>query len=100
METEIRQCFILYVAYMKSNIKNLEDYDVENMSVQQIKAQANLLFMRYLMTSGVYSVSKTSPIIIGFNHLVRMINEWESKKFPQYVAAQSEVDKQRSWFFN
>lgn len=99
MEQEIKQCFLLYVTYMKSNIKDLQDYDTDNMSILQIKTQTNLIHMKYLMTCGMYSVTKTSPIIMGFNHLMNLINDFESIRLSHGDKTQINIDEnKKGWF--
>lgn len=73
MDNEIRSCFCLYLHYMKSNIKNLQDYDIQNMTISQIKAQLEFVHMQYILTTSSYSLSETAPAIVAYKHLKQMI---------------------------
>jgi len=72
MEKEIRTCFGLYLSYMRQHIKNLKEYDIDSMSVSDIDASLDVIYMQYIVTSS-YSISKTSPGLIAFNHLKEII---------------------------
>lgn len=72
MEKEIRICFKLYLNYIKQYVKHLQEYDVNEMSVSDIDSQLDVIHMQCIIASG-YSISKTSPCIIAFNHLKKMI---------------------------
>ena len=73
MDNEIRKCFFLYLNHIKSTIKGLQDYDIQNMTILQIRAQIDVIHMQYILTSS-FSVSETSPCVIGYKHLKEMID--------------------------
>ena len=74
MESEIKTCFCLYLNHIKSNIKNVQDYDVSKMTITQIRSQLNIIHMQYILTSSSYSVSEASPCVVAYKHLKKMID--------------------------
>lgn len=74
MESEIKTCFCLYLNHIKSNIKNVHDYDVSKMTISQIKSQLNIIHMQYILTSSSYAVSEASPCVVAYKHLKKMID--------------------------
>lgn len=72
MENEIRMCFYLWTTHMKNTIKDLRNYDTTNMTVNQIKAETDIIYMKYILASS-YSISDSSVGVISYNHLKKMI---------------------------
>jgi len=72
-ESEIKLCFNLFVNHMKCNIKELRTYDVPTMTINQIRAEIDVIYMKYILCSS-YSVSDSSIGVVAYNHLKKMID--------------------------
>ncbi len=72
MDQEIKLCFTLYLNYMKSQIKNLKSYNIDDMTIAQIRIQLDVIQMQYII--GSFSISKTSIAYAGYIHLTQMID--------------------------
>ena len=88
MESEIKLCFNLFVNHMKSNIKDLRTYDSSTMTVNQIRGEIDVIYMKYILCSS-YSVSDSSIGVVAYNHLKKMIDG--SAKYGQLHKLESEV---------
>lgn len=73
MEGEIKLCFNLFVNHMKSNVKDLRTYDASTMTVNQIRGEIDVIYMKYILCSS-YSVSDSSIGVVAYNHLKKMID--------------------------
>jgi hypothetical protein len=73
MENEIKMCFSLFVNHMKANIKDLRSYDVGAMTINQIRAEIDVIYMKYILISS-YSVSDSSIGVVAYTHLKKMID--------------------------
>ena len=88
MDNEIKLCFNLFVNHMKANIKDLKTYDASTMTVNQIRAEIDVIYMKYILCSS-YSVSDSSIGVVAYNHLKKMIDG--SAKNGQLHKLESEV---------
>lgn len=77
MDKDIRYCFSLYLNHMKSQIKNLKGYNVDEMSITEIRNQLDIIHMQYIISS--FAVSKSSTAVMSYNHLKEMIDNNISK---------------------
>lgn len=102
MEKEIRTCFGLYLNYIKQHIKNLREYDIDAMSISDMDAQLDVIHMQYILTSS-YSLSKTSPGLIAYNHLKTVIRNSRYNMEPKMMYNLDnnlELDpSKKGWFF-
>ncbi|QKF94374.1 hypothetical protein QKU48_gp0916 [Fadolivirus algeromassiliense] len=78
MDNEIRICFSLFVNHMKGNIKNLPEYDYNSMTIQQIRGEMDVIFMKYILNSS-FSISDSSVGMVAYKHLKKMIDNDEMK---------------------
>jgi hypothetical protein len=74
MCSDIRQCFDLFIKYLKNNVKNIEVSVSDNMTIIDIKTQTNVAFMQYILSYG-FSVPSTSVPVLAYEHLKKMIDE-------------------------
>lgn len=88
METEIRTCFSLFVNHMRGTIKHLPEYDYDKLTIQQIRAEMEVIFMKYILSSS-YSISETSVGFVSYRHLKKMIDSDETKI--KYYKIESEL---------
>lgn len=75
----IRDSFGLYVKYIKNatnrtNYYIEKEYEISKMDILEIKCEINHLYMSYLLTQN-YTYNEKSPAIIGYNHLMKMIDD-------------------------
>lgn len=116
MENEIRTCFSLFVHHLKNSIKNLPEYKYDELSIPQIKAELNILYMKYLLNS-TYLNSEKAIVITAYKHLKNMINDnkndnnfkllcMENFLLKQQLKDSKIIDTQtnqqlpKGWFFN
>ena len=84
MDNEIRICFSLFVGHMKSTLKNLPEYEYGAMAIQQIKAELEVIYMKYILLSS-FSISESSVGVVAYRHLKKMIEYDEMKtKYVNY----------------
>jgi len=77
MSNEIKQCFQLFATYIKmNNIKTLDSYNTDTMTIPEIKATLNVIYMKYILAS--FSISPSSNIVFAYVHLIKMIDEYLS----------------------
>jgi len=77
MDKEIKICFGMYYNYINSIIKLTVECipdNVDGMSVDEIRSYANILHMKYILSSS-YSVSESSIAIISYKHLTGLIDK-------------------------
>lgn len=85
MEQSIKHCFNLFVQYMKSSaLKDLRNYDTNNMTVEQIRNEIDIIYMKYILASS-YTLSDTAVGVVAYNHLKNMIDGNENKQLRQEV---------------
>lgn len=76
MNREIRTCFGLYNNYIKTIVKPIDEYtsaEIDDMSIDDIRTFANVLHMKYILSS--YSISETSTAMIAYKHLTSLIDK-------------------------
>lgn len=75
MENNIKQCFTLFVKYLKihGGLKDLPEYDINKMTMDELIGHIDVLYMQYL-TSG-YGLSSNSPVPLAYDHLMKMIDK-------------------------
>lgn len=76
MENKIRECFSLLISFIRKNIKDINDYNINTMSAQDIKCEMDLLYMKYILSSSCLNSDKNT-IGLGYKHLRNMIHEFE-----------------------
>lgn len=77
MESEIRTCFSLFANHLKNTIKNLPEYNYDELSIQQMKAESDILYMKYILNSS-YLNSEKSIVTSAYKHLKKMIKDNKS----------------------
>lgn len=83
MEPSIKNCFNLFVQYMKSSaLKDLRNYDTSSMTVEQIRAEIDIIYMKYILVSS-YTLSDTAVGVVAYKHLKEMIDGNENKQLRQ-----------------
>ena len=77
MSNEIKSCFESYVTYMKSNhLKKIDNNyleEIQFMTNSQIGSEVDLIHMQYILSTS-FSISKTAPAYLAYNHLKKMID--------------------------
>lgn len=80
MENSIKHCFNLFVNYMKtSSLNDLKKYDTTIMTIEQIRAEIDIIYMRYVLVS-TYSLSDSAVGTVAYKHLKEMIDGNENKQ--------------------
>lgn len=82
MEAPIKICFNLFAQYMKATIKDLRNYDTSNMSIEQIRGEIDIIYMKYILAS-TYSLSDTAVGSVAYKHLKDMIDKNENRQLKQ-----------------
>jgi len=83
MENSIKHCFNLYVQYMKtSSLKDLRGYDTSTMTIDQIRVEIDIIYMKYILAS-TYTLSDTAVGTVAYRHLKDMIDGNENKQIRQ-----------------
>lgn len=90
IEQEIKTCFTLYLNYMKSQIKNLKGYNVDEMSISQIRIQLDVIHMQYIVSS--FSISKTSTGYVSYMHLKQMIDNYTITKSEKLINMENDIE--------
>ena len=75
MDSEIKTCFSLFQKCLEKtsmNVNEIRKYNSSKMTIEEISRALDVIYMEWL--TSVYTVPKTSPIPIAFNHLKNMIN--------------------------
>jgi len=92
---DVKQCFELFASHIRNTTKkNIPEYDIDNMNIQDIIIQTNIIYMQYILSNS-FSISTTSIPVIAFDHLKKIINEYcdnglyvlfyENKKLKQEI---------------
>lgn len=85
MENSIKYCFKLFVQYMKtSSVKDLKTYDTGNMTIEQIRAEIDVIYMKYILAS-TYTISETAVGTVAYKHLKEMIDGNENKQLKHEI---------------
>lgn len=85
MEHSIKYCFNLFVQYMKtSSVKDLRNYDTSTMTIEQIRAEIDIIYMKYILAS-TYTLSDTAVGTVAYRHLKEMIDGNENKQLRHEV---------------
>jgi len=77
MLNTIKICFSLYSNNLKSVTKDNTEYDVDNMTIDEIESAIDILHMKYILTS-LYSISATSIQIMAHTHMKNMIEKYNN----------------------
>jgi hypothetical protein len=115
METEIKTCFGLFVKHMRSTIKNLPEYDIDNLTIQDIRGEIEVIYMKYIMASS-FLISETSVGVLAYKHLKQMIDgndinekiikleteisELKNKLSVVLFPLSNQPTQTKNWFFN
>ena len=101
MLSTIKTCFGLYYDNFKNIIKSDIVYDVDNMSVEEIDAQVDIIYMKYITMSS-FSISLTSIQVVAYTHMKNVISSYKvSMNVPvsgNHVANLSPEQKKAGWF--
>ena len=97
LESNIRKCYTLYVSFLKANIKNLENIDQDDISIEQIDNHLDVLHLRYIL-SHTYSLSPDSVGMMAYRHLKQMIEEYNIKSSVPTADGSVRPTKSRGWF--
>lgn len=76
MLSTIKICFGLYYDNFKNIIRSDVIYDVDNMSVEEIEAQVDIIYMKYITMSS-FSISKTSIQSVAYTHMKNVIYNYK-----------------------
>ncbi|ARF12408.1 hypothetical protein Klosneuvirus_5_78 [Klosneuvirus KNV1] len=80
MENSIKYCFNLFVQYMKtSSVKDLRNYDTSTMTIEQIRSEIDIIYMKYILAS-TYTLSDSAVGTVAYRHLKEMIDGNENKQ--------------------
>lgn len=97
MCSDIKQCFDLFVKYLRSNVKNIEIIVTDNMTITDIKTQTNIAYMQYILSNG-FSVSASSVAVIAYEHLKKMIDEYLKSDSPKQLLKHTQLKEKLSTF--
>lgn len=82
--SSIKQCFQLFFDTVKDKISknkmvslHIDSKGISEITLEEISADANVLYMGYVVSSA-YSISSDSYICIAYNQLMSMINEFSN----------------------
>ena len=78
MDKTIKTCFCLYVNHMKNIVKNLNEYDYSVLTLNEIRDELNIIYIKYILSSP-YSISDNSIGIVAYKHIKKMLDEESSK---------------------
>jgi hypothetical protein len=79
MEYQIKTCFSLYLNYMKNKIKMPLNYNVDEMIISDIRSNLDVIYMHFIMSPNLFNFENNNPGIMGYDHLVKMIDNFERK---------------------
>lgn len=84
MESSIKHCFNLFVRYMGTMIKDIKTYDTTTMTVEQIRYEIDIIYMKYILVS-TYTISETAVGTVAYKHLRDMVDKTEIKTLKQEI---------------
>ena len=93
MDSEIKTCFSLFQKCLEKtsmNVNEIRKYNSSKMTIEEISRALDVIYMEWL--TSVYTVPKTSPIPIAFNHLKNMINNRSTCIENNYSTLNNEED--------
>ena len=76
MENKIRECFSLLILFIKKNIKDINDYNIDEMTIQDIRCEIDILYMKYILSPSCLNSDKNT-VGLGYKHLRNMIRDLE-----------------------
>ena len=79
IERDVRECFRLFVNFMRTHIKNLDDYDYKEVSLEKIIQDTNILYMQYIVKAA-YSIQENCVGLVAYNHLKSMFEQISLKE--------------------
>ena len=75
---------------MKSQIKNLKGYNVDEMTISQIRIQLDVIHMQHIVSS--FSISKTSTGYVSYMHLKQMIDNYTITKSEKLIKMENDIE--------